>query len=177
MENWDILDSDRKHTGRTVQRGKPMKQDEYHLVVHVWIKNKKNQFLIQKRAPNKTFPNLWSITGGSAVSGDDSLTTALKETFEEIGATLDPKNGKIVYQHKRQLPNFPDFVDVWLFTQDFDLAQITFQPEEVSDAMWANKEEIKELMKNGKFANDIDYMNEFLEKHCLNHDSPDLKTT
>jgi len=173
MENWDILDSDRKHTGRTVQRGKPMRQDEYHLVVHVWIKNAKGQFLIQKRAPNKTYANLWSITGGSAVSGDDSLKTALKEAYEEIGVKLDPKRGLIVHQQKRQLPNFPDFVDVWLFTQDFELAQLKLQPDEVSDARWADKENIRELLKNSEFVDEIDYMDDFLEKHCLNHDSPD----
>lgn len=165
METWDILDSDRKPTGGTVQRGEPMRQDEYHLVVHVWIKNSQNQFLIQKRAPTKTYPNLWAMTGGSAVSGDDSLATALKETFEEIGARLDPENGKIIHQHKRQLPNFPDFVDVWLFTAELDLAQLKLQPEEVSDAMWASKDEIKQLLKNGEFADDIQYLDTFLDAH------------
>ena len=35
-EFWDIYDKNRKPTGRTVERGKPMRQDEYHIVVNVW---------------------------------------------------------------------------------------------------------------------------------------------
>jgi len=166
MEQWDILDSERKHTGRTVQRGKPMSQDEYHLVVHVWIRNSKGEFLIQQRAPNKSYPNLWAMTGGSAVSGDDSLETAIKETFEELGATLEPENGRIIHRQKRQSLNFPDFVDVWLFHQDFDLDQLRLQPEEVADAKWVSKEEIGTMMENGEFTGDLDYLEEFLEKHA-----------
>lgn len=41
MEFWDILDRNGNKTGKTVERGKPMRQDEYHLVVQVWINQKK----------------------------------------------------------------------------------------------------------------------------------------
>ena len=37
MEYWDIYDRSGNKTGRTVERGMPMAQDEYHLVVHVWV--------------------------------------------------------------------------------------------------------------------------------------------
>jgi 8-oxo-dGTP pyrophosphatase MutT (NUDIX family) len=166
MELWDILDSERKHTGRTVQRGKPMRQDEYHLVVHVWIQNSKGEFLIQQRAPNKSYPLLWAMTGGSAVKGDDSLTTAIKETSEELGAKLEPENGRIIHRQTRQHHDYPDFVDVWLFQQDFDLEQLELQTEEVADAKWVSKEEIRAMMENGEFTGDLDYLEEFLQKHA-----------
>ena len=89
-ELWDIYDINRKPTGRTVERGKPMKSGEYHIVVNVWIRNSKGEWLISKRTPNKHFPLLWEPTGGSAVSGESSFDAAIRETREELGVELDP---------------------------------------------------------------------------------------
>lgn len=93
-EFWDIYDKDRKLTGRTVERGKPMGRDEYHIVVNVWIRNSKGQWLISKRTANKHFPLLWEPTGGSAVAGESSFDAALRETREELGVELDPEKGE-----------------------------------------------------------------------------------
>lgn len=38
MEFWDILHGN--ETGKTIKRGKIIGQNEYHLIVNVWIKNK-----------------------------------------------------------------------------------------------------------------------------------------
>ncbi len=72
MEYWDVLDSNRNKTGKVILRGDAFNENEYHLIVHVWIKNSKNQFIISKRKNDKyPYPGLWECTGGSAVSGDD----------------------------------------------------------------------------------------------------------
>ena len=61
MELWDILDGNGNKTGKTVERGKTMRQDEYHLSVHIWIKNSNGEFLITKRTANKKIlPNMWA---------------------------------------------------------------------------------------------------------------------
>ena len=49
-ELWDIYDKNRNITGKTIARGELMAEDEYHLVVQVWIKNDENKWLISKRA-------------------------------------------------------------------------------------------------------------------------------
>ena len=49
IELWDILDENGNITGRLHERGKPMVEGDYHLVVHVWIMNHKGEFLISKR--------------------------------------------------------------------------------------------------------------------------------
>ena len=36
-ELWDIYDKNRNITGKTIARGELMAEDEYHLVVQVWI--------------------------------------------------------------------------------------------------------------------------------------------
>jgi len=163
LELWDILDENGNKTGRTVERGKPMRQDEYHLVVHVWIQNSHGEFLITKRTPNKTFPNMWETTGGSAVAGESSFEAALREVKEEIGIDLSPTNGTFLFRIKRQHHDFPDFVDVWLFKENVDLSNVIYQPEEVCGAMWATPSQILSMIKEGKFVNTFRYLEDLFK--------------
>ena len=91
MELWDVLDRDRRLTGRTMRRGDEMAAGDYHLVVHVCLFNAEGEMLIQQRQPFKQgWSGLWDVTvGGSAVAGDSSQSAAQRETLEEIGHRLD----------------------------------------------------------------------------------------
>ena len=149
-ELWDVLDENGNKTGLTCERG-PLKPGAYHLVVHVWVVNSKGEFLISKRTPNKTFPNLWECTGGSAITGDDSLATALKETREELGIILEPENGRLFRRYKRTINGSGDFSDVWVFKQDVDINDIVLLPDETCDAMWADEDRINSMITNGTF--------------------------
>lgn len=164
MELWDILDGNGNKTGKTVERGKPMGQDEYHLVVHVWIKNRNGQFLITKRTPNKKIlPNMWETTCGSAIVGDDSLKAVLREVKEEIGIDLSPANGKYLFKLKRQHFDFPDFVDVWLFKEEVDITEVIYQPEEVCGAKWATPSQIQSQIELGEFADTFTYLEDLFK--------------
>ena len=146
-ELWDIYDTKRNLTGRVHKRGDPMKKGDYHIVVHVWIVNSKGEFLITKRTPNKEDPNMWECTGGSAVTGDDSITAAIREVKEETGLDIIPENGECVMTLKRE----NNFCDVWLFRQDFDIKDVVFQENETCGAMWANENVIYEMIKSREF--------------------------
>ena len=160
MEIWDIYDENRVKTGKTVRRGQPMAQDEYHLVVHVWIKNSNGQYLISKRTPNKTFPLMWESTGGSATTGENSLEAALREVKEEIGITLNPNMGKCVFRFKRQHIKCSDFLDVYLFEQDININDVVYQEDEVCGAKLVTKEEILNMIDKGEFVAVFKYLNE-----------------
>jgi len=152
-ELWDILDQNGNITGRSIERGKPMQKGEYHLVAEIWILNSKGEFLISQRSTGGTWHGLWQTTGGCAVAGDDSLKTALKETREEIGVILDPKNGMLFKRYTALRSNDPGgyIKDVWLFRQEADITSVVFQPEETCDAMWASKALVKQLIEEEKF--------------------------
>ena len=166
-ELWYNYDINRKPTGRTVERGKPMKSGEYHIVVNVWIRNSKGEWLISKRTPNKHFPLLWEPTGGSVVSGESSFDAAIRETREELGVELDPERGKLFASAMRQTKKFPDFLDVWVFEHDCSIDSVVFQPGETCGAMWATTNKIKELVKSGKFVpqNIFPYLDELFETY------------
>ena len=152
-ELWDVLDFDGNVTGRFHERGKPMKTGEGHLVVQIWILNKDGQFLISKRTSGIHWPNMWQTTGGSAVAGDDSLKTALKETSEEIGISLDVEKGQFFNRYRVMHTNDPGFCfyDVWLFRQEVDIKSVVLQPEETCDVMWADKNKILYMAGHDEF--------------------------
>lgn len=146
-ELWDVYDENRQLKGYTHRRGDPMPDGDYHLVVFVGIVNSRGEFLITKRSPNKGYPNMWEMTGGSALAGDDSLTAALREVEEETGLKLDPASGKVVEQHSRK----DSHCDVWVFRHEFDLKNVVLQEGETCDARAATAEDIRALQKEGQF--------------------------
>ncbi len=145
-ELWDIYDEDRNPKGYTVMRGDELSDGDYHLVVHVWVVDSDGKILISQRAPNKGFPNIWEVTGGSAISGDDSISAAMREVKEELGITLSPENGKIV--HTYRIDDY--FTDVWLFREDHSLSEVKLQESETTAAQLVTKDGMMEIRNEGK---------------------------
>ncbi len=129
-ELWDIYDKDRNDTGRTHKRGELIPDGDYHLVVHVWVQNTDGRILLTQRSANKGFPHLWECSGGSVTAGEDSLTAAVREVYEETGLSIQPENGELVKTMRR----INDFVDIWLFREELDLSQVCLQERETCDA-------------------------------------------
>jgi nucleoside triphosphatase YtkD len=154
-EIWDVYDDKRNHPGRTHRRGDPMQNGDYHLVVQAWIQNKNGEFIITRRSPEKLYPLMWESTGGSAISGDDSLIAVIREIKEEIGLDVLPECGEVVISQKRD----HDFCDIWLFRQEFDLDDAVLQKGETVDIRWAGADEIRKMMLSGDFVI-FDYIEE-----------------
>jgi len=125
--------------------------------VQVWILNRRGEFLCSKRTEGRPWGGYWECTGGSAISGDDSLTTALKEVKEELGITLDPDNGNIFTRIVRPNPDESiqrtgyGIIDVWLFRQDVPIEDVVLCPDETTDARWMCKAEILSLIGKDQF--------------------------
>lgn len=169
-EYWDIYDKDRRLTGRTVERGKPMKQDEYHIVVEAIIINSKGEYLISKRTPNKHFPLMWEFTGGSVLAGEDSLSGAVREAKEELGVELDKASATLFKTGIRQYRSLPDFNDIWVFRFDCDIDDVVLNENETCDAKWATAAEIRKMIKNGEFVEykELPFVDELFEKYSDN---------
>lgn len=57
MELFDLYDDERNFTGETIERGKPLPENRYHLVIHICIFGSDGKMLIQQRQPfKKDFP-------------------------------------------------------------------------------------------------------------------------
>ncbi|MCL2773213.1 MAG: NUDIX domain-containing protein [Oscillospiraceae bacterium] len=163
-ELWDILDENGNKTGKLHKRGKAMKEGEFRLLVQIWIKNSKGEFLISKRSPKKQDKaKLWECTGGSAVAGEDSLTAALRETKEELGLMLNPAKGKKIYSYK----SGECFINAWLFREDFNINEVVLQENETCEAKWATKDEIIKMIDEGEFkpVKYFEYIYDMLEEY------------
>ena len=148
-EKWDLYDIERVKTGETIERGKSLPPNRYHLVIHVCVFGSDGRMLIQQRQPFKEgWSNMWDVTvGGSAVSGDTSQTAAEREVMEEIGLpiSLDGERPRITI-------NFDvGFDDIWCVNRDVDISKLKLQYEEVQAVKWATKEEILAMIDSGEF--------------------------
>ena len=153
----DLYNVDRVLTGKTAERGDPLEEGTYRMVVHVCIFNSKGEMLIQRRADDIVrWPSYWDISvGGGASAGDTSRQAAERETAEELGLNID-------FSDKRPVitVNFSDgFDDFYTVEMNVSLDDLHLQKEEVDDARWASRKEIEEMIDDGSF---IPYHKELL---------------
>ncbi len=158
-ERWDVYDKGRNLTGRTHRRGDLIPDGDYHLVVHSWVQNTDGRILLTQRSANKGYPHLWECSGGAAVVGEDSLTAAVREVFEETGITVLPEQGKLVKTMRR----INDHVDIWLFRSKIDMTNIRLQERETCDAKLVTIDELRHMAEQGKMAR-FTYLDELISK-------------
>lgn len=151
MEKWDILNAQGTPTGKTVVRGRTfLRPGEYHLVVHIWIVSSKGELLIQKRSKEKKLmPGEWAATGGSAFSGESSLSAAKRELAEELGIKARESELRFIKRIKRR----NSLVDVWFTMCDTPAENLTLQKGEVALARWVDTKTFSEMVEKGKFHN------------------------
>lgn len=161
MELWDLYDKNRNKLGIDHIRGNELPDNCYHLVVHIWIKNKEGKYLISQRSKTKPiYPLMWECVGGSVTKGENSFEGAIREVKEEVGIDLDGNLGKMIYTETRGFINGKkanDIMDVWLFEYDGPVDLNNATTDEVCDIKWMTKNEIKELFDTGRLVPTLDY--------------------
>lgn len=156
IELWDLYTENRELTGRTHIRGENIPDGLYHLVVHVWIRNSRGEYLISQRSANRpTFPLMWECQGGSCIMGEDSLKASLREVKEEVGVELCPDNGRVVYSKIRK--KMHDIMDVWLFDYDGEVSLDNATTDEVAQVRWLTVEKIKNMFEAGMLVQTLEY--------------------
>ena len=156
MELWDLYDEKRNVTGIIHERGKEIPNNYYHLVVHIWIKNKEGKYLISRRSPErKSYPLFLECQGGSVLQGESSLDGARREVMEEVGIDLTNIEGKVIYTKMRR--KFHDIMDVWLFEYNGEVNLDNATTDEVCETKWMTYDEIKECFDNGTLVPTLDY--------------------
>lgn len=164
MEKWDLYTKYREKTGTECVRGGTVPEGLYHLVVHVWIRNGRGEYLMSQRSASRpTFPLMWECVGGSVLKGESSIEGALREVKEEIGIDLEQSAGRLLFSKirgsgvKYESKAYNDIMDVWLFTYDGELRLDEATTDEVSDCKWMTVSEIGELYSGKKLVGTLDY--------------------
>jgi isopentenyldiphosphate isomerase len=157
-EQIELYDSFRNKLNRSIKRGQTVPNDCYRLIVHVCIFNSQNQMLIQQRqSMRRKWPDLWDVSvGGGVANGENSEQAATRELSEELGIYHNFSNER-PYITIYSSDSFDDF---YILHQEINLEHLVLQKQEVKNAVWANKEQIKNLIAQKQF---IDYREEFID--------------
>ncbi len=142
----DLYDN-RRNTIKTARYRTPVPNGLNKLFVHIWFVNTSGQFLMQQRMANTgRFPNKWCATSGCVRHNEASFNTVVRETFEELGITVDAPQAELVATIKHP----KDFVDIWLVKTDTERKDLKLQPSEVQNAQWMSTDEILEYCRSDK---------------------------
>lgn len=152
MEIFDLYDKEFNKLDKTMLRGSKNEPGEYHLVVHIWIRNSKGEYLIQQR--NKItdrIPYQWACTGGAAITGDTSLDAAVRETEEELGLQLEPSQFTLLQRYfiENEYSNY--ITDLYLIKEDILLKDVKIDTLEVRDVAYKTMPEIKKMIQEHTF--------------------------
>jgi len=156
MEYLDVLDSTGKPTGEKKLKTEIHRDGDWHKSVHVWIINSKGELLIQKRSLVKdSHPGMWDISSAGHIStGEDSATTATRETEEELGLELEAKDFEYLFsvtQEATQRGGYinREFNDVYLLKLYLNISKLKLQKEEVAEVKFIPYEKLEEIIGRG----------------------------
>lgn len=150
MEEWDLYDREGRLLGIKLKRGDAIPENSYHRVIHVWILNERNEYLVQKRAPHLNWhPNKWATTTGSIMSGEyDTIQSAYRELSEELG--LDET--KIDIEFEKDIIIGHSIVSIFKgFLPQHMIQQLKIN-DEVTEVRWMKKSKINLLREQENFA-------------------------
>ena len=148
METCDIVDELGNRKGRVVTRGTDLAPGEFYPVVHVWIRDELNNYLIQQRAFHlASGPGLWAVTVGYIVAGEDSISAAIREVEEELGIHLLSSHLKQIDRHT--LENRVEHI--WLADISRNAIGTPIVGSEVAAWKWVCKIELEQMVSRNDF--------------------------
>ena len=151
----DLYDIDRKPTGEQFVRGGIIPPGRFRLGVQVWLQNDAGEYLLTQRHPRKKKPLMWEPSGGAVVTGENTLTAAIREVAEEIGVCLKPEALKLVHS---SLCSGNEFLDTYVARWNGSIKNLVLQADEVVDARWTNRATLEQMDRDGLMACDWAYL-------------------
>ena len=154
MEYIDIYNEEGNPLGIKKTKKEVHEQGFWHRSVHVWITNSKGEILIQKRSPLvNNHPNEWDISSAGHISaGENDITSALRETEEELGLKLAPEDfiqiGTVRQTSKRDGYINNEINPVYVVRIDLEPDKIKKQEDEVSEVKFISHGELECFIKS-----------------------------
>ena len=152
-ELWQLYDEQGRVLTLSASKDEIHKKGLLHGAAHVWIwrvRDNNLEVLLQKRAGDKhTWPSLYDISAAGHIDvGEDPITTALRETSEEIGIKINDKDLNLILVDRRILLAPSGAIEnefCWVYTLRMDEHEkFTLEKSEVSSLRWKDFNEFKE---------------------------------
>ena len=155
MELWDIYDSNKQPTGRTMNRNDWHMQDgDYHLTVLALVKTPEGRLLITQRKADKEWaPLKWEIPGGGVRAGETSEEAVLREVQAETGLKVLKEQGKLIHTYRNDSPEEHNnyFVDIYQFILPFTASDVHIQEDEVETFEISTIDNVRKIGENDDF--------------------------
>ncbi len=143
VREWnDVYDGNRNLTGRVHLRGTPWEHGTYGLVVCVWVYDGKGNFLLTRRAPQKSYAGTWENSGGAAKAGETSRQAIARELAEETGISASPDE----FEYLCSGQDSTAFYDFYCLRKEISLCYTSLQPNETDGIMWASYRQIHDMI-------------------------------
>lgn len=158
MEYLGICDSEGNLTGEIKTKTEAHEQGLWHYSVHVWLINSKKEVLLQRRSPLvDNHPNEWDTSAAGHVSaGEDYITSALRETAEELGLKVKPEDliqiGMIKQTSAREGYINNEINPVYVIKMDLNPEDIKKQEEEVAEVKFMPYLELQRMIENNNLS-------------------------
>lgn len=149
MEIWDAYLSDGTKAGVELIRGEEIPKGLHHLVCEIIVRHTDGDYLLMQRDPRKkNFGGMLEATaGGSALKGEDSLTCAKRELYEETGITaLSIEEISVFVSHNTIYHNF-------LALTDCDKSSVLLQEGETVSFKWLNEQDFIKFVNSDQMIN------------------------
>jgi isopentenyldiphosphate isomerase len=161
----DVLDENGVKTGQVLSRDEVHARGLWHRAATLAIVDNKNRVLLQQRSNSKQKnPGKWDISASGHITyGHDGLSTAIRETSEEIAIDL---GFNVEVKYFRYMTSYRDIVKVndgfiekqffdffiYRYDGDIDAEKIEFQKSEVQALKMASASEITDLAERHQLA-------------------------
>ncbi len=118
-------------------------------MVNIWVTNHKGELLLTLRAPEKEqYPNLWENQGGSVLAGEDSLSAAQRELYEETGIWIETSSFSLLGTSLEKTA----MVDIYAVQTDISAEDVRLQPGETVAAKWVTPRQLEEMAAAGQMS-------------------------
>jgi isopentenyl-diphosphate delta-isomerase len=118
----------------------------WHRVSHIFVKNPSNQILCHQRSMLKdSNPGKWNVVfGGHLAPGEDYLTGAINELYEEASIKADSFDLKLLEIYK--MTEAAEFQAVYLLEWDGAIEDLHFEKEEIDQLKWIEISKLQKLI-------------------------------
>lgn len=152
MELLDVLDEEGNLTGNKEDKDIIHEKGLWHREVCVLIRNRKGEYLIQKRAATKKqAPNKWGMTAGHVDAGEDFEEAMIREIREELGIEvaleeLTPLSTfKEAFENETTTNN--NYTRYYFYATNRKIEDYTICLEELSELKYITIEEMEEAVE------------------------------
>ncbi|KAJ3451028.1 isopentenyl-diphosphate delta-isomerase [Anaeramoeba flamelloides] len=142
-EHFDVLDENRVPLNYSLPRSVVHSKGIWHSVCDVWLYNfERKQLLLQKRAPNKSYPGILDVScSGHLSQGEIPTTGAVRELKEELGISVKKSQlipvftDRLIYKTTKKYVR--EFIHIFILPWDkIETDQFKFLDGEVDQVFW-----------------------------------------